>query len=40
VRDDDDDVDQMNHCWTVQNMAGEDTNVRGDDDIDDIDEML
>jgi hypothetical protein len=34
------DVDQMNHCWTEQNMAGEDTNVGGDDDVDDPDEML
>jgi hypothetical protein len=23
----DDDVDQTNHCWTKQNMIGEDTNV-------------
>jgi hypothetical protein len=30
----DDDVDQMNHCWTKQNMAREDTNVRDDDDVD------
>jgi hypothetical protein len=34
------DVDQMNHCWTEQNMAGEDTNVGGDDDVDDLDEMF
>jgi hypothetical protein len=30
----DDDVDQMNHCWTKQNMAREDTNVGGGDDVD------
>jgi hypothetical protein len=24
----------MNHCWTEQNMAREDTNVGGDDDVD------
>jgi hypothetical protein len=29
-----DDVDQMNHCWTEQNMVGEDTDVGGDDDVD------
>jgi hypothetical protein len=28
---DDDDVSQMNHCWMEQNMAGEDTNVGGDE---------
>jgi hypothetical protein len=36
----DDDVDQTNHCWTEQNMVGEDTDVGGDDDVDDLDEML
>jgi hypothetical protein len=36
----DDDVDQMNHCWTEQNMARQDTNVGGGDDVDDLDEML
>jgi hypothetical protein len=36
----DDDIDQTNHCWTEQNMAGEDTDVGGDDDVDDLDEML
>jgi hypothetical protein len=36
----DDDIDQMNHCWTEQNMAGGDTDVGGDDDVDDLDEML
>jgi hypothetical protein len=40
VRDDDDDVNEMNHCWIEQNMAGEDTDVGGDDDVDDVDEML
>jgi hypothetical protein len=30
----DDDVDQMNHCWTEQNMTRHDTNVRDDDDVD------
>jgi hypothetical protein len=30
----DDDVDQMNHCWTEQNMAREDTHMRDDDDVD------
>jgi hypothetical protein len=30
----DDDVDEMNHCWTEHNMAGEDTNVRDDDNVD------
>jgi hypothetical protein len=30
----DDDVDQMNHCWTEQNMAREDTDVRDDVDVD------
>jgi hypothetical protein len=30
----DDDVDQTNHCWTKQNMAIEDTNVRDDDNVD------
>jgi hypothetical protein len=30
----------MNHCWTEQNMAGEDNDVGGDDDVDDLDEML
>jgi hypothetical protein len=30
----DDDVDEMNHCWTEQNMTGEDTDVRDDDDVD------
>jgi hypothetical protein len=30
----------MNHCWTEQNMVGEDTDVGGDDDVDDLDEML
>jgi hypothetical protein len=29
-----DDVDQMNHCWTEQNMTRQDTNVRDDDDVD------
>jgi hypothetical protein len=28
----DDDVDQMHHCWTEQNMTREDTNVWDDDD--------
>jgi hypothetical protein len=37
---DDDDVDQMNHCWMEQNMAGEDTDVGDDDDVDDLDEMF
>jgi hypothetical protein len=37
----DDDVDQMNHCWTEQNMVvGEDNGVGGDDDVDDLNEML
>jgi hypothetical protein len=36
---DDDDVDQTNHYWTEHNMAGEDTDVEGDD-VDDLDEML
>jgi hypothetical protein len=37
----DDDVEQMNHCWTEQNMAvGEDIGVGGDDDVDDLNEML
>jgi hypothetical protein len=36
----DDDVDQTNYCWMLQNMAGEDTDVVGDDDVDDLDEML
>jgi hypothetical protein len=40
VRDDDDDVDKINHCRTEQNMAGEDTDVGGDDDVDDLDEIL
>jgi hypothetical protein len=36
----DDDVEQMNHCWTEQNMAvGEDIGVGGDDDVDDLNEM-
>jgi hypothetical protein len=30
----DDDVDEMNHCWTEQNMTREDTDVRDDDDVD------
>jgi hypothetical protein len=30
----DDDVHQMNHCWTKQNMATEDIDVRDDDDVD------
>jgi hypothetical protein len=30
----------MNHCWMEQNMVGEDTDVGGDDDVDDLDEML
>jgi hypothetical protein len=30
----DDDANEMNHCWTEQNMAGEDTDVRDDDDVD------
>jgi hypothetical protein len=30
----DDDVDQMNHCWTEQNMVGKDTDVGGDDNVD------
>jgi hypothetical protein len=30
----DDDVDEMNHCWSKQNMAGEDTDVRDDDVVD------
>jgi hypothetical protein len=30
----DNDVDQMNHCWTKQNMAREDTDVGCDDDAD------
>jgi hypothetical protein len=30
----DDDVDQMNYCWTEQNMAREDTDVRDNDDVD------
>jgi hypothetical protein len=33
----DDDVDETNHCWTDQNMAREDTDVRDDDD-DDVDQ--
>jgi phage-related minor tail protein len=37
---DDDNVEQMNYCWTEQNMAGEDTDVRGRDDVDDLDEMF
>jgi hypothetical protein len=37
---DDDNVDQMNYCWTEQNMAGEGTDVGGHDDVDDQDEML
>jgi hypothetical protein len=37
---DDNELDQMNHCWMQQNMAGEDTDVGGDDDVDDLDEML
>jgi hypothetical protein len=37
---DDDNVDQMNYCWTEQNMVGEDTDVGGHDDVDDLDEML
>jgi hypothetical protein len=40
VRDDDDDVDKINHCRTEQNMAGEDTDVGGEDDVDDLDEIL
>jgi hypothetical protein len=30
----DDDVDQMKHCWTEQNMAREDTDVGGGDHVD------
>jgi phosphotransferase system IIB component len=30
----DNNVDQINHCWTEQNMAREDTNVRDDDNVD------
>jgi hypothetical protein len=30
----------MNHCWIEQNMAGEDTDVGGDDDVGELDEML
>jgi hypothetical protein len=30
----DDDLDEMNHCWTEQNMVTEDTDVRDDDDVD------
>jgi hypothetical protein len=30
----DDDVDQSNHCWTAQDMAREDTDVRDDDNVD------
>jgi hypothetical protein len=30
----------MNHCWTEQNMVGEDTGVGGDDAVDDLDEIL
>jgi hypothetical protein len=26
----------MNHYWTEQNMAGEDTDVGGDDDVDEM----
>jgi hypothetical protein len=37
---DNDDVDQTNHCWTEENMAGEDNDVGGDDNVDDLDEML
>jgi hypothetical protein len=37
---DDDNVDQTNYCWMEQNMAGEDTDVGGHDDVDDLDEML
>jgi hypothetical protein len=37
---DDNDIDQMNHCWTEQNMVGECTKVGGGDDVDDLDEML
>jgi hypothetical protein len=30
----------MNHCWTQQNMTGEDTDVEGDYDVNDLHEML
>jgi hypothetical protein len=30
----------MNHCWTEQHMAGEDNGMGGDDDVDDVEEML
>jgi hypothetical protein len=30
----DNNVDEMNHCWTEQNMAREDSGVRDDDDVD------
>jgi hypothetical protein len=30
----DDDIDEMNHCWTKQNMEREDTDVWYDDDVD------
>jgi hypothetical protein len=37
---DDDDVDHTNHCGAEQNMASEDTDVGGDDVVDDLEEML
>jgi hypothetical protein len=37
---DDDNVDQMNYCWMEQNMAEEDTDVGGHDDVDDLDDIL
>jgi hypothetical protein len=30
----DDDLDEMDHCWSEQNIAREDTNVRDNDDVD------
>jgi hypothetical protein len=37
---DDDNVDWTNYCQMEQDMAREDTDVGGHDDVDDLDEML